>query len=149
MDTDGDQADLVEHPAIRPELDCPKDEAIRELVRIAVRAHGIGTLRCFADYFRLPQRATAQALGELEASGEVVPVEVQGWSRPTWMHARARVPRPVTARSLLAPFDPLIFERRRLLELFGMHYRLELYTPAHTRQYGSDILPFLLGEHLV
>jgi len=144
-----DLTERVVPPAVRARLDCPKDEAIRELVRIAVRAHGIGTLRCFADYFRLPQRATAQALGELEASGEAVPVEVQGWNRPTWMHARARVPRTVTARSLLAPFDPLIFERRRLRELFGMHYRLEIYTPEHKRQYGYYVLPFLLDEHLV
>lgn len=144
-----DLTERVVPPAIRADLDRPRAEAIRELVRIAVRAHGIGTARCFADYFRLPQRDTTIALGELEAAGEIVPVEVQGWNRPTWMHARARVPRTVAARALLAPFDPLVFERRRLLELFGMHYRLEIYTPAHKRQYGYYVLPFLLGEHLV
>ncbi|GAA4478771.1 winged helix-turn-helix domain-containing protein [Enteractinococcus fodinae] len=144
-----DLTERVVPPAIRETLDCPKEDAIRELVRIAVRAHGIGTVRCFADYFRFPQRDTARALGELEAVGEVIPVEVTGWQRPTWMHAGARVPRTVDAQALLAPFDPLVFERRRLLELFGMHYRLEIYTPAHKRQYGYYVLPFVLGEHLV
>ena len=144
-----DLTERVVPPALRTSRDRPKDAAIRELVSIAARAHGIGTVRCFADYFRLPQRDTARALSELEATGEVIPVQVQGWERPTWMHARARVPRSVSARALLAPFDPLVFERRRLLELFGMHYRLEIYTPAQKRQYGYYVLPFLLGEHLV
>lgn len=144
-----DLTERVVPPTIRSSLDWPKEDAIRELVRIAVRAHGIGTVRCFADYFRLAQRDTTRALGELEASGEIIPVEVTGWDRPTWMHAGARVPRTVDARALLAPFDPLVFERRRLLELFGMHYRLEIYTPAQKRQYGYYVLPFVLGEHLV
>ncbi len=74
---------------------------------------------------------------------------VTGWDRPTWMHAAARVPRRTPARALLAPFDPLVFERRRLLELFGMHYRIGIYTPAHLRTHGYYVLPFLLGEHLV
>ena len=144
-----DLTERVVPPTIRESLDCPKDDAILQLVRIAVRAHGIGTVRCFADYFRLPQRDTTRALRQLEASGEILPVEVTGWPRPTWLHAEARVPRTVDARALLAPFDPLVFERRRLLELFGMHYRLEIYTPAPKRQYGYYVLPFVLGEHLV
>ena len=144
-----DLTERVVPPTIRDRLEQPRESSVVELTRIAVRAHGIGTLRCFADYFRLPQRDTAQALRELEASGEIVPVEVAGWARQTWMHAGVRVPRRVEARALLAPFDPLVFERQRLLELFGMHYRLEIYTPAHRRRYGYYVLPFLLGEHLV
>lgn len=144
-----DLTERVVPSAIRDRLHQPRESSVLELTRIAVRAHGIGTVRCFADYFRLPQRDTAQALHALETSGEIVPVHVSGWDRPVWMHARARVPRRVSTRALLAPFDPLVFERRRLLELFGMHYRLEIYTPAPKRRYGYYVLPFLFDEHLV
>lgn len=144
--------DLTEHvlpPAIRTQPPIDRQTAITELIRIAARAHGIGTVRCLADYFRLKQDETRRAIAELEATGELVPVTVTSWDRPLWMHGAARVPRQINARALLAPFDPLVFERRRLLELFGMHYRLEIYTPAPKRVYGYYVLPFLLGEHLV
>ncbi len=144
-----DLTERVLPPTIRAHPVLSREAAVVELIRIAARAHGIGTVRCFADYFRLKQDETRRAITELEATGELLPVTVTGWNRPTWMHATARVPRQITARALLAPFDPLVFERRRLLELFGMHYRLEIYTPAPKRVYGYYVLPFLLGEHLV
>ena len=144
-----DLTERVLPPAVRAQPPIERNTAVIELVRIAARAHGIGTVRCFADYFRLKQDETRRAITELEAAGELVPVNVSGWNRPAWMHTAASVPRAVHARALVAPFDPLVFERRRLLELFGMHYRLEIYTPAAKRVYGYYVLPFLLGEHLV
>ncbi|WP_290655575.1 crosslink repair DNA glycosylase YcaQ family protein [Kocuria sp.] len=144
-----DLTERVLPPRLRSQAPPAPDDAARELVRISARAHGIGTVRCFADYFRLGQRVTRRAIDELVDSGELLPVTVTGWDRPTWLHASARIPRRTTARALLAPFDPLVFERRRLLELFGMHYRIGIYTPAHLRTHGYYVLPFLLGEHLV
>lgn len=124
-------------------------EAMQRLIDAAARAHGIGTLRCFADYFRIPVKAAAAAVDHLVSIGRLEPLSVAGWNRKVYLHAEARLPRRALGRALLSPFDSLVFERRRLEELFGFHYRIEIYTPEPQRRFGYYVLPFLLGETLV
>lgn len=130
--------------AALPALD--DEEAVRGLVEISARAHGIGTLRCLADYFRLSAAATARAVDSLVADGMLVPAQVAGWDREVYRHVEAALPRRATGGALLSPFDPLVFERQRLEELFGLRYRIEIYVPAARRQWGYYVLPFLMGE---
>ncbi|KRE50338.1 hypothetical protein ASG92_08565 [Arthrobacter sp. Soil736] len=132
-------------------LDAMPDPAasMDRLIDAAAQAHGIGTVRCFADYFRTPLKAAALSVEHLVDSGRLVPVTVKGWDRKLYRHADARLPRTASGRALLSPFDSLVFERRRLEELFGFHYRIEIYTPEPKRRFGYYVLPFLLRDRLV
>jgi uncharacterized protein YcaQ len=124
-------------------------EAQRELLRRAARAHGVGSARDLADYWRMPIGDARLRLAELVESGELRQVEVEGWPKPAFLHPATRLPRRVSARALLSPFDPLVWCRPRIARLFGFEYTIEIYVPETKRRWGYYVLPFLLGDRLV
>ncbi|NPD06198.1 winged helix-turn-helix domain-containing protein [Nocardioides sp. zg-1308] len=51
--------------------------------------------------------------------------------------------------AILSPLDRLVFDRKRMEELFGFDYQLEMYKPAETRRWGYWAMPVLDGDELV
>jgi uncharacterized protein YcaQ len=136
-------AAVVQAPAVE------EDEARRELLRVSARALGVATAKDLYDYFRLNAPKTAPRLAELVEAGELQQVTVRGWPQAAYLWPGARLPRRITARALLSPFDSMVFERTRLERMFDFRYRIEIYVPAPKRVYGYYVLPFLLGEAFV
>ena len=144
--------DLTERvlPAAIVDAPTPSEaEAQRDLLRVSARAMGVATAGDLRDYFRLPVAGFKDRLAELVEAGDLTPVVVEGWNRPAYLARDARIPRRVSGAALLSPFDNLIWRRERTERLFDLRYRIEIYTPAHKREHGYYVLPFLLGDALV
>ena len=169
--------DLTERviPRALLERTVERGEAIRGLLRLATRAHGIGTVSDFADYFRLRIREAQRHVAELVEAGDLREVRVEGWREQAYLHkdaeaaaasGRSRLSgssgssgtsersgssgrsRPEPLAALLSPFDPLVWNRARIARLFDFDYVLEIWVPAAKRRWGYYVLPFLFEERL-
>lgn len=50
---------------------------------------------------------------------------------------------------ILSPFDNLVIQRKRLVDIFDYDYQIECYVPANKRRFGYFCLPILYGDQLV
>lgn len=146
--------DLTERVIPRRVQDAPTppfEDSTRALVNIAARALGIATLRDLSDYFRLSTSDTRERVQELVEEGQLRPVRAEGWADQAFLHREAghSVRSPgVETRTLVSPFDSLMWDRARTERVFGFRYRIEIYVPGPRRQYGYYVLPFLLGDRV-
>ena len=139
-----------------------KDEALEMLLLRALAGHGWAATGTLAQTwrFRNLQPELRQALERLAEKGSVTPCSLvpqkgtakPGWIRPSDLELAARLEsvRPRRDRGvLLSPFDPVLWDRNRVQQLFGFHQMLEIFKPAEKRIYGYYCLPVLAGERLV
>ncbi|MFI5757448.1 winged helix-turn-helix domain-containing protein [Streptomyces sp. NPDC051569] len=127
--------------------DLDDTECLRRLVRLAGRSLGVGTRADIADYHRLK----GDQVDAVIADSGLVPVSVEGWTKPAWAdpEALATPPRGRHRTTLLSPFDSLIWERARTERIFGFTHRLEAYVPKPKRVHGYFAMPLLSGGRLL
>jgi uncharacterized protein len=116
----------------------PADEAIR--IRDQRRLHALGIARA---------NTTQAPMEPWHVAGAGEPAVVVG-VKGTWRVDPSYLGQPFSGRAaLLSPFDRLIHDRKRTIELFGFDYQLEMYKPAASRRWGYFALPILYGDQLV
>jgi uncharacterized protein YcaQ len=100
----------------------------------------------------------ARRTAELVDAGLLLPVEVEGLKgrryiiadeQPLLAAAAEATGQPAPAVTLLAPLDPLVWDRRVLRQLWDFDYRWEVYVPEAGRRWGYYVLPILYGDRLV
>lgn len=144
--------DLAERavPAELLNREPPDEECYAAQLKIAAGGLGVATERDFEHYFSLSRDAVR--LG-LEGAG-LTPVLVPGWPVPAWASPPALTnlgSGPSRGRhrtTLLSPFDSLLWDRRRVLRIFGFQHKLEAYVPAAKRVHGYYTMPLLAGGRL-
>jgi uncharacterized protein YcaQ len=137
-------------------------EAIAQLLMHALRGHGWAATGTLAQTWRLSnrQRDIRSVLNRLVEKGEILPCVLvsdnkkrsPGWIRPNDLELAARLKRvrPRYEKGvLLSPFDPILWDRRRVKQLFAFDQVLEIFKPAAKRIYGYYCLPVLAGDRLV
>jgi uncharacterized protein YcaQ len=116
----------------------PADEALR--IRNERRLRSLGIARARGPECRVEPVDVGQA-------GE--PAVVEG-VKGSWRVDPAQLGQPFSGRAaLLSPFDRLVHDRKRTVELFEFDYQLETYKPAAQRRWGYFALPILFGDRLV
>ena len=116
----------------------PADEARRLLDERRLSSLGIAR----AKTTKLPLEPV-----DVGDAGE--PAVVEG-VKGAWRVDPAQLGQPFAGRAaLLSPFDRLLADRKRMGELFEFDYILEMYKPAHARQWGYYALPILYADRLV
>jgi uncharacterized protein len=129
--------DLAErvYPDVEP---VPYDEAMR--IRAERRLHSLGIARMKAT--KAPSEPN-----DVGPVGEAA--EIEG-VRGRWRVDPSYLDGTFTGRAaLLSPLDRLVFDRKRMDELFEFDYQLEMYKPAAKRRWGYWALPILYGDQLV
>ena len=147
-------------PAEHLGLELTDEQCLARLAAVAAQALGVVTEADLVDFHRLQRivgvgQAKSDLIGKATAAAGLVPVMIEssvrgkpavpGWADPA---ALAQPPRGRHRTTLLSPFDSLVWDRKRVLRMFGFSHSLEAYVPAPKRVHGYFAMPLLTGGRL-
>ena len=92
---------------------------------------------------------TAAALSAARERLASLKLDGVSWYWPADENPRSRRWKVSEHVRLLAPFDPIVWDRRRFERLWGWTYRFEAYTPASKRTLGYYALPLLWRDAVI
>jgi uncharacterized protein len=148
--------DLAERVRPHASEPMPLEQARRQLVLRAAGALGVARPEWIANYLFLnqPKTPVVKLIREMAKAGELHEMSVTGWAEPAfalpgWIDENDPATATEGGTALLSPFDPVVWDRDRLAELFGFDYRIECYTPEPKRKYGYFSLPILHNGAMV
>lgn len=106
--------------------------------------------------WNMSNEARNAAFDALLARGEIFPVQVEGVRGELYVRECDRGTLDVAMSDeklksrceVIAPLDPMMWDRKLIRALFGFEYSWEIYTPAVKRKYGYYVLPMVVGETL-
>ena len=124
-----------------------------KLLAHSAKLMGVGTIKDIANVCFHTPTEIKEELQVLIEKKIVIPVTVEGWNKPAYLHKDylnldTKTIKP-NLTTILSPFDPLTWERDRALRLFNFDYKIEIYVPEPKRIYGYYSLPTLHKDNLV
>jgi len=127
------------------------EEYARFLVKRYLQANGLGKASEMSYLLKNTKALVISALQVLLSKGEVIQIHVSGNNYYVLPDSLDLLNKPLARSQLkiLSPFDNLLIQRKRTLELFGFDYFLECYVPASKRKFGYFALPVLWDGKLV
>ena len=157
-----DLAERVIPDSVRARPDLGRAASFDALLLRALEGHGWATTGTLAQTWRLRncRGDLVDSLARLLEAGRIrecaLPLadgkRAVGWIRPDDLELADRL-RRVRPRHdvgvLLSPFDPVLWDRPRVAQLFAFDQVLEIFKPAPQRIYGYYCLPVLAGDRLV
>jgi uncharacterized protein YcaQ len=141
-----DQRDLQD------QISCQQQQVLN-----AVKALGIAKASWISDYFRMGKLAAENQAAQLAQQGLLISAQLADWEQTVYvhpdheelLHQACNGELKARTTTILSPFDPVVWDRKRALELFNFDYKLECYTPEAARRYGYFCLPILRNGSLI
>jgi hypothetical protein len=152
---------LLEFMVVRGEVAIAGRRGADRLWDLASRVYPGDPVIPTTEALRIRNERRLRSLGIARAKGPECPVEpadvgevgepaVVAGVKGTWRVDPSLVGQPFKGRAaLLSPFDRLVHDRKRMVELFEFDYQLEMYKPVAKRRWGYFALPILYGDRLV